>query len=452
MTMSSGLLRLFAVAVVAAGLGACTADMASGPKHLRPVPAQTQQRMAELEMDKRAPILMRIFKAEARLEVWKQQRTTGQYALLRSFEICRWSGDLGPKIREGDRQAPEGFYTVTPAMMNPNSSFHLAFNTGFPNAFDRAHNRTGSHLMVHGDCSSRGCFAMNDAQVEEIFALARDAFDGGQRGFQLQIFPFEMTAQNLHRYRYNPNIAFWRQLKEGSDHFEVALREPRVQVCGRQYTFNREATDPDNADFVPTEACPPSEIAPAIRTALDQRRAADARIVAELQTRDAERRRASQMLASLIPGSTPDNATPVPAHHVFVTRQKVLSALPTAAPEALSLLPGAEAGPTPELRRIARGEIIGTPMIAGGHAVTPESLGTETARAPAAGGVPAARPTAVAAAPAPSAPAEPNALERLIPRIDLPAFLSFGSAPAVEPSAAAAAAARVPLPPERPAR
>ena len=111
-----------------------------------------------------SPILVRVFKQESELEVWKQDRA-GRYELLKTYPICRWSGDLGPKIKEGDRQAPEGFYDITPAQMNPNSQFYLAFNLGYPNAYDRAHERTGAHLMVHGDCSSRGCYAMTDEQI-----------------------------------------------------------------------------------------------------------------------------------------------------------------------------------------------------------------------------------------------------------------------------------------------
>ena len=123
--------------------------------------------------------MVRIFKEEAVLEVWKQ-KDTGRYDLVKTYEICQWSGQLGPKYTEGDRQAPEGFYTVRPAQMNPRSRYHLSFNMGYPNTFDRAHGRTGQHLMVHGDCKSAGCYAMTDALMEEIYALAREAFRGGQ--------------------------------------------------------------------------------------------------------------------------------------------------------------------------------------------------------------------------------------------------------------------------------
>ena len=129
---------------------------------------------------------------------------------LRDFKvypICRWSGDLGPKVHEGDRQAPEGFYPITPALMNPNSNYYLAINTGFPNAYDRANGRHGALLMIHGDCSSRGCYAMTDEQIGEIYSLAREAFLGGQQSFQIQAYPFHMTPANLARHRTNPNMA-----------------------------------------------------------------------------------------------------------------------------------------------------------------------------------------------------------------------------------------------------
>lgn len=208
-----------------------------------PVPAQTRNLMSSREMAPSAPILVRVFKKESVLEVWKQTRA-GKYELLKSFPICRWSGQLGPKRREGDRQAPEGFYSVGPKQMNPNSQFHLSFDIGYPNAFDRAHGGTGAYLMVHGQCTSSGCYAMTDAQIEEVYALARDAFAGGQRAFQFQAFPFRMTAENLARHRSDPNIAFWRQLKVGYDHFEATRAEPRVLVADGRYAF--EPGDPQS--------------------------------------------------------------------------------------------------------------------------------------------------------------------------------------------------------------
>jgi len=137
------------------------------------------------KMAKESPVLIRIFKEESELELWKVDKS-GRFALLRTYPICRWSGDLGPKIQEGDRQAPEGFYTITPDLMNPNSHYHLAINTGFPNAFDRANGRSGASLMIHGDCASVGCYAMTDEQITEIYSLAREAFSAASGHFRFR--------------------------------------------------------------------------------------------------------------------------------------------------------------------------------------------------------------------------------------------------------------------------
>jgi murein L,D-transpeptidase YafK len=230
-------MRLLLAASVALALTACQDQSSlSSNRHLTPIPPATMSLMASKGVSQSDPILMRAYKKESELEVWKKGRD-GKYALLKTYPICRWSGQLGPKIREGDRQAPEGFYTVTPAQMNPNSSFYLSFDTGYPNAFDRAHGRTGSHLMVHGTCSSRGCFAMTDEVIAEVYAIAREAFAGGQRGFQFQSYPFRMTAENLAKHRADPHMPFWQNLKEGSDYFEVFRDEPRVSVAGMRYYF-----------------------------------------------------------------------------------------------------------------------------------------------------------------------------------------------------------------------
>ena len=160
--------------------------------------------LQQKHMMKHSPIIVRVFKEESELEVWKQD-TTGHFEILKTYPICRWSGDLGPKLHEGDRQAPDGFYTITPQLMNPNSNYYLAINFGFPNSFDKANDRDGSFLMIHGDCSSSGCYAMTDEQMGEIYSLARDSFLGGRPSFQVQAYPFRLTPANLARHRTNPN-------------------------------------------------------------------------------------------------------------------------------------------------------------------------------------------------------------------------------------------------------
>ncbi len=203
--------------------------------------AQTSFPQAELSSD----LFIRIIKTtdtydKGVLQMWKRGEDDARFHLDRSFEICTWSGALGPKLREGDGQSPEGFYFIRPSSLNPNSSYHLSLNLGFPNAYDRAHDRTGSFLMVHGDCVSIGCYAMTDAGIEEIYADVEAAFAGGQDFIRVHIFPFEMTEQNLTAQSGNPNHAFWTNLKSGWDWFEEARRPPNVTVVDKTYAFEAD--------------------------------------------------------------------------------------------------------------------------------------------------------------------------------------------------------------------
>ena len=276
-----------AAVAVSIALAGCNADNVVVPNGRAMAPLSDQM-AAEIEakhMDKDSPILVRLFKEESEFEVWKKNRD-GQFALLKTYPICKWSGDLGPKKKEGDRQAPEGFYTITPGQMNPNSSYYLAFNTGFPNTYDRVHGYTGSELMVHGDCSSRGCYAMTDEQIQEIYALARESFFGGQKEFQLQAYPFRMTAMNMARHRDNPNFAFWKMIKEGYDDFEATRQEPKVAVCDKHYVFDAAADDPSKAlKFDPRGKCPAYRLDPAIADAVLEHRQQEQTRMAEYISR-----------------------------------------------------------------------------------------------------------------------------------------------------------------------
>ena len=265
------LLKHAGAAVVAAALLAACQESSQLPKQLKPVPSELSEKMKQMNMSETGPVFIRIFKESSELEVWKQTRN-GRYAHLKTYDICKWSGVLGPKIVEGDRQAPEGFYTVTPGQMNPKSKYYLAFNIGYPNAFDRAHGRTGSHLMVHGACSSAGCYSMTDESAGELFALARDSFRGGQRAFQIQAFPFRMTPQNMAKHRDNPSYEFWEMLKLGNDHFEVTRVPPKVDVCDKRYVFNADA---GSRSFSASAACPPYRVPEQLKIAVAQKEAAD---------------------------------------------------------------------------------------------------------------------------------------------------------------------------------
>src|SRR5262245_36862439 len=253
--------------------------VASG-RHLQPLSHRILAELKANNMKKESPILVRIFKEEAELEVWKQDNG-GSLALLRTYPICRWSGELGPKIKTGDRQAPEGFYTITSGLMNPNSSQYLAINTGFPNAYDRANGRTGTFLMIHGGCSSAGCYAMTDEQIAEIYALARESFFGGQKSFQLQAYPFRMTPLNMARHRNSPHMAFWKMLKQGHDHFEATHLEPKVDVCEKRYIFDANAMD----SFNPADPCPAYNVPEYIASAVREKQRRDDIETAELVNR-----------------------------------------------------------------------------------------------------------------------------------------------------------------------
>ena len=298
-------MRILAAAVLAAplALAGCqgatvtsafsdvAADITAG-RGGKPMPIALKTLLATKGLRASAPIMLRIFKTENVLEVWKRKGdgANDPYVLVKSYEICKYSGGLGPKFKEGDRQAPEGFYEVGRGLMNPHSKYHLAINMGYPNAYDRAHGRTGSFLMIHGACSSAGCYSMTDEYAAEIYALARDAFLGGQERIQIQAFPFRMTPKNMAAHRDHEHFAYWRMLKQGYDHFQLTRRPPRVSACGKTYVFNMRATAKTKlpgamARRAAKAACPPmgmeATLAAAYTKRLNAQSAAFERFVAK---------------------------------------------------------------------------------------------------------------------------------------------------------------------------
>ena len=269
------ILTLFGVVVL---LSACSSFRPVNTKASAPLSAEATSRLAAIGSSAGAPMLMRIFKQSSELEIWKQANS-GEFKLFKTYKICAWSGDLGPKIVEGDRQSPEGFYNITPGLLNPNSSYYLAFNTGFPNKFDRAYGRTGSDLMVHGDCSSRGCYSMTDASIAEIYAMARETFAGGNKSFQLQIFPFRMTVDNLAKHANDPNIEFWKNIKPAYDRFALSKRPSNWDVCERRYVIDV----PEGMVLDANGSCPKvvAELAPDLAA----KQVADAALIAEAAAR-----------------------------------------------------------------------------------------------------------------------------------------------------------------------
>lgn len=160
------------------------------------------------------PVFIRIFKEDYILELWVQDKD-GDWNIIETYDIAGMSGHLGPKKKKGDKQAPEGFYRVTRGAMNPYSSYHLAFNIGYPNKYDRSLGRTGGHIMIHGSNVSLGCFAMTNGKVEEIYTLVNEAFKAGVKSVPVQIYPFEMTNARMKEERNSPHYKFWQHILPG---------------------------------------------------------------------------------------------------------------------------------------------------------------------------------------------------------------------------------------------
>ena len=186
------------------------------------------------------PVFIRIFKEERELEIW-QENTAGKYELYKAYDICMYSGGLGPKKKEGDKKTPEGFYSTEKSSLNPNSSYHLSFNIGYPNEYDKAHGYTGSLIMIHGDCVSIGCFAMTDPYIEEIYTIVEKALTSGQKKIYIHVFPFKMTTKNMSKYSGSEYYDFWKELKPGYDYFEKNKTVPIVGVIDKKYVLEEQA-------------------------------------------------------------------------------------------------------------------------------------------------------------------------------------------------------------------
>lgn len=416
----SNILRIAMIGCAAMVLAACQESMV--PKDIRPVSYKLVSEMQDNGMKETSPIFIRIFKEESQLEVWKQKRD-GKYALLKTYEICKWSGVLGPKIREGDRQAPEGFYTVTPSQMNPKSQYYLSFNIGYPNTFDKAHGRTGSHLMVHGACSSAGCYSMTDEAAGEIFALARDAFKGGQRSFQIQAFPFRMTPENLAKHQGNSNMAFWEMLKVGNDHFVVTRQPPKVDVCAKGYVFNADA---GSARFNPTAACPRYQVPEAIATAVNAKQLADeqaiaaavAKMEADAAQAAAQKQKLAEEQAAEAAETAEREAKPSVLDRLLRRGTKTTTDAPPAATPATpettaAVAPAKVPAPTPRAKPSAGAVVVATappaPAATPKPAAAPAPKPVAAAPAPEPAATEVAKPAPEVAAAAPAAkPAEPT--------------------------------------------
>ena len=231
------MIRILRIFLLLAFLPSCEGQSKESEAAKR-VKTDLKTALAEKKLKLGSPIFIRAFKEEEVLELFVENKKTGKFELFETYPIAAASGELGPKLAEGDAQVPEGFYFVGPTAMNPNSSFHLSFNIGYPNAYDRAHDRTGTFIMIHGSNVSIGCLAMTDEKIEEIYSLADAAHKGGQPFFRVHIFPFRMTKERMAKAAGHEWIDFWKNLKTGYDLFEKSKVPPNVTVEDKEYVFD----------------------------------------------------------------------------------------------------------------------------------------------------------------------------------------------------------------------
>jgi|GEM_PF-1759379 len=202
-------------------------------------------RLAKDGFEVGAPILIRIFKETSELEIWlADKKDGGKFRRFNTYSICKWSGKIGPKLSEGDRQSPEGFYAFSPWNLRAHHRNFRAIDIGYPNDLDEAMGRTGSDIQIHGGCGSSGCFAMTDERVDEIFRLTAAAFGGGQREIMVHAFPFRMTKTAMAKRQKHPWMGFWKNLKEIDEAFKTSRKLPKISICDKKYTLNAPAQGP----------------------------------------------------------------------------------------------------------------------------------------------------------------------------------------------------------------
>jgi len=222
-------------------------------------------RLAEAGVELGVPVLLRAFKLESQLEVWIEKE--GRFVLYATYPVCFWSGKLGPKMREGDRQTPEGFYTVGDSQLHFGGRWRRSLDIGYPNVFDRVNGRTGSLILIHGGCDSIGCLAMTDAVKNELYDVVSAALRRGQRQVPVHMFPFRMTEANMAAHVTDEVREFWQDLKQGYDLFERTGLPPRISVCGKRYRIENGTPDVQLAGTV--DLCRDDAVAAAAAAAVE---------------------------------------------------------------------------------------------------------------------------------------------------------------------------------------
>jgi murein L,D-transpeptidase YafK len=188
-----------------------------------------------------SPVFIRVYKQTSEMQLWVQQGS--HYVLFKTYGICRWAGGLGPKFYEGDNQSPEGLYHITSSDLIVNPRWDRAMNINYPNNFDRANGRTGSSILIHGKCASIGCFAIQDANVEEVYAAVRAALHNGQARVPVLVLPFRFAevAPSVNDTLKMDN--FWIDLRRADLLFDRDRIPPAAWLCDGRYYFSDRRGD-----------------------------------------------------------------------------------------------------------------------------------------------------------------------------------------------------------------
>ena len=221
------------------GLSACS------QRHVEPIKfldrsrieADLRKKLAAKGLTYGTPVHLMAFKESKELEIWLEEDGGHKFRHFATLPICAFSGDLGPKLREGDRQTPEGFYNLRHEFLHPSSAYHLAIDIGFPNSLDRSLGRTGSLIELHGACQSIGCYAMGNSGIEEIYLLVEQSFMRGVRRATFAAYPFRPTPERLAAERDHIWFEFWENIAGSYTKFMDLRRPPHFIPLRGRYLF-----------------------------------------------------------------------------------------------------------------------------------------------------------------------------------------------------------------------
>jgi len=188
-----------------------------------------------------SPIFIRVYKQTSEMELWVQQGP--RFVLYKTYGICRWSGGLGPKFYEGDRQSPEGLYRITAADLIVNQRWDRAMEINYPNTFDVLNGRSGSHILIHGKCGSIGCFAIQDKNVEDVYGAVRAALRNGQAYIPVLSLPFRFGKLTPSKEQTLQLNEFWTDLRRADLLFERDRLPPVAYICDGRYYFSDRRGD-----------------------------------------------------------------------------------------------------------------------------------------------------------------------------------------------------------------